>query len=177
MKNCNDGSIAKAMKTHRVAFVNQYSDYWRHRIEKSSKLSHFYYTFKNSVSAEKYLTSIQDPKHRQTLSKLRLGDHKLAVEALRLARPKIAYADRKCALCHMEVENEVHFLFKCSWLGYRDIRKDFEARVTEAVKNFDILGAEDKAIFLMVQEDTEITDLLAIYVTNMFSIRAAALSG
>ena len=74
--------------------------------------------------------------------------------------------------------NEVHLLFKCSWLGYSDVRKDFEARVTESVKNFDILGAEDKAIFfLLVQEDTKITELLAIYVTDMFSIRAAALSG
>ena len=107
MKNCAQGSTVKAIRTHRKNFLSQYSDYWRLRIEKSGKLGHFYYTSKTAFSAEKYLSFIQDPKHRQTLAKFRLGDHKLAVETLRLARPKIAYADRKCALCQMEVENEV----------------------------------------------------------------------
>ena len=71
----------------------------------------------------------------------------------------------------------LQFLFKCSWPGYSAIRTDFETRVTESVKSFYILEVEDKAAFLLVQEDRAVTERLAIYITDSFNIRAAALNG
>ena len=113
IRNCRQGTTAKTIRMHKKSFQNGYNDYMKIRTEKSSKLSHFYYTFKNPWTPEKYLVDIKNPKLRQTLAKFRLGNHKLAVETLRYVRPKIQYDDRKCALCRLEVENEIHFLFKC----------------------------------------------------------------
>ena len=171
MKDCKHGSLATAIRTHRNTFSTLFADYWKHRIENSSKLNHFYYSFKTSLGPEKYLSDVQDPQRRQTLAKFRLSDHKLAVETLRYARPKVEYENRKCPLCQTEVENEIHLLFNCSWAGYADIRKNFETKMVGLVKNYEFLHATDKAAYLMIQENKEILNSVADYIASLFSTR------
>ena len=171
MKNCCQGSVATAIRTHRSNFISSFSEYWRHRAENSGKLKHFYYTFKTSLGSEKYLSDIQDPRLRQTLAKFRLGDHKLAVETLRYVRPKVAYENRKCPLCEAEVENEIHLLISCPWAGYGDTRNSFEQSMSELVNNFTTLNSNDKAVYLMIQENKEISEMVASYVERLLTIR------
>ena len=137
----------------------------------STKLSHFYYTFKNPWTPEKYLVNMKNPKVRQTLAKFRLGNHKLAVETPRYVRPKIQYEDRKFALCRLEVENEIHFLFKCPHASYNSMRNKFIDEITQKVHNFDLLTAEDKTDFIMTQEDPFITERLGQYIVQLMTNR------
>ena len=167
MKNCSFDNVSRGTKAHKLNFESQFIEYWRQRVKNSSKLSHFYYTYKSTHDAEKYLVSIVDPKYRQTLATFRLGNHRLAVETLRAARPKVPYEDRTCPVCHTGVENEVHFLFKCGWYGYQETRQRFTSEMAGIVNNFHELSAEDKSVYLMIQEDRKVTESLAQYIIDL----------
>ena len=171
MINCKMVNTPKAIRTHRAHYETQFSDYWRQRAVNSPKLSHFYYTFKTTYSLEKYLCDVKDPTLRKVLATFRLGNHKLACETLRSVRPRIPYEDRKCSKCEAEAENEIHFLFRCSWVGYRDVRQAFTTVISNIVNNFKLLSADDKSLFLMIQENKEITECLAQYIIDMSSCR------
>ena len=136
MDNCSFVNVTKAIKTHKLNFERQFIEYWRQRVNNSSKLNHFYYTFKITYSTEKYLVVIDDPTYRKTLATFRLGNCKLACETLRTARPKIPYEDRTCPVCQTEVESEVHFLFKCDWNRYNKIRECFVAEMSKKSSEF-----------------------------------------
>ena len=82
------------------------------------------YTFQN------YIEKVGNPNHRNALVKLRSGTNCLFLEKGRYEN--IPPQDRVCPLCENEVENNEHFLFKCSklqlerdkWLGnlYQQIK-------------------------------------------------------
>ena len=97
--------------------------------------------------------------------------HNLAIKTIRPVRPKVPYEDRKCQLCHTEVENEIHFLFRCNWNGYRESREIFIKNVTDTVRNFEMLSPVDKVVYQMIQEDTRISEALALYITEQFTNR------
>jgi hypothetical protein len=171
MNGCNLAKVSKATITHRHNFMTQYETYWRQRVETSTKLSHFYYSFKMTHNPEKYLFNLPDPQSRRLFAAFRLGNHKLAVETQRYVRPKIPYEERKCQICQAEVENEIHFLFKCSGQGYKRARDEFVDSVAQSVKNFDLLSAVDKGFYLMTQEDPEITKKVIQFIREMTVFR------
>ena len=53
-------------------------------------------------------------KLRTLLSKIRLSSHALEIEKGRHCKPKIPPENRLCKACGEGVEDEIHFLFKCS---------------------------------------------------------------
>ena len=69
------------------------------------------------------------------------------------------------------MENETHFLFKCPHSCYKKPREDFVDEVKKIVRNFDSLTAEDKTVYLMMQENTSLTEKLAIYIIRMTGCR------
>ena len=88
---------------------------------KTSKLDVFRRIDKQ-FKPEKYITSVDNVKHRVSLTRFRCSAHKLMVEEGRYRRPKIAHGLRKCSLCSMDVvEDDYHFLLTCP--AYSDIRK------------------------------------------------------
>ena len=52
-------------------------------------------------------------RHRIALMKLRLSNHKLAIETGRYSRPFKKPAERICLICKIEMEDEYHFLDVC----------------------------------------------------------------
>ena len=92
---------------------NNYYDFWQNRVVHSPKLE-FFTSQKSIYSQERYLSAIKKFKYRQTLSKLRLSNHSLNIEAGRYKKPKIPREQRICFLCNLsKVETESHFLFEC----------------------------------------------------------------
>ena len=51
--------------------------------------------------------------HRITLTKLRLSNHKFAIETGRYIRPYKKPEERICPICKKDVEDEIHFLTLC----------------------------------------------------------------
>ena len=65
---------------------------------------------------EDYLRQVTNILHRITLTKLRLSNHKLAIETGRYVRPYNKPKERICSICKKkDVEDEIHFstLFPC----------------------------------------------------------------
>ena len=61
---------------------------------------------------ETYITKINSPTIRKTISKFRLSDHKLKIETQRYQRPKLNPDQRICTTCG-ETEDELHCIVRC----------------------------------------------------------------
>ena len=161
----------KCLQLHKQQYSATFTDYWRSRVENSAKLSHFYYRFKSTIGTEKYLLQGLSPQDRKALASFRLGDHRLAVETLRRVTPKVTYENRICSLCRTEVENEIHFLATCAESRYRPVRDKFFTEIEHRVQNFKNLSSTEKVLFLMSQEDFDVTKALAKFITEMLQLK------
>ena len=62
---------------------------------------------------EDYLLQVTNILHRITLTKLRLSNHKLAIETGRYVRPYKKPKERICSICKKDVEDEIYFSILC----------------------------------------------------------------
>ena len=69
-------------------------------------------TIENDKCAD-YLRQVTNIRHQITLTKLRLSNHKLAIETGRYVRPYKKPEERICSICKKDVEDEIHFLTLC----------------------------------------------------------------
>ena len=84
----------------------------------------------DNYRCEDYLHQVTNIRHRTTMTKLRLSNHRLAIETGRYMRPYKKPNERICPLCKKEAEDEKHFLVSCP--GYQEKRKSlFEHLSTE----------------------------------------------
>ena len=67
----------------------------------------------DNYKCEDYLHQVTNTRHRIALTKLRLSNHKLAIETGRYSRPFKKPAERTCPICKIEMEDEYHFLNIC----------------------------------------------------------------
>ena len=68
-----------------------------------------------------YLTVLDNYKHRQAISKIKLSSHKLNIERGRYSG--VPRQNRKCELCNKnDLEDEFHFMLVCDL--YSDLRKE-----------------------------------------------------
>ena len=102
---------------------------------------------KHVVGREEYLIQIKNTKLRQKLTKFRLSNHKLMIEVGRHMRPIVNKEDRICPLCHLEVEDEIHFMTRCKI--YKLLRKPILDHCEELRPQFKYYSAEEQFIFIM----------------------------
>ena len=99
----------------------------------SSKLR-TYALFKTETGMEDYLQWIKNFRIRSQVTKLRLSNHHLAIETGRHKLPKVPREERFCVFCPNHVEDEYHFLFKCSALD--QLRRRLLDPVTSKISGF-----------------------------------------
>ena len=128
---------------------------WRDKLNQSSKAD-TYRQFKTEMNFEPYLDH-KNRKMRVNMAKLRTSDHKLEIEVGRHQRPLIPRTERKCTMCTEEVEDEIHFLTHCKLYGSRD---DYWATIYTKVPQLRTLSNTDRFIYIMTQEDPELTELV-----------------
>ena len=96
---------------------------WSSDVNSMPKLSS-YKMFKSLLEPELYLNVVPWRKHRNSLSRLRCSNHRLAIERLRSSHER---QERFCSYCstlnQYKIEDEYHFLFECPL--YKDIRKEY----------------------------------------------------
>ena len=91
------------------------------------------------LKCEDYLHQVTNTRHRIALTKLRLSNHKLAIETGR--RPFKKPAERNCPICKIEMEDEYHFLNRCpayqekrcSLLDY--LEKEYKIKISRMSPN------------------------------------------
>ena len=109
-------------------------------------------------------------KTRIVLSKLRLSDHKLVTEQGRKTKPKTPKSDRICPLCNngvnKTIEDEVHFLFDCSWRKYTAHREKFLNEIYKMIDQVKNLGSRQKFLFIVSCEDPNVIKSLLFLSLN-----------
>ena len=143
-----------------------FNSLWKSELESFPKADTFR-LFKDSVKFERYLDDIKIRKHRVSLAKFRVSDHCLMIEKGRHARPVISRESRFCPHCPLIVESEEHFLTECP--SYN--RTAFFIDVGAKVPQFTDLDNHSKFIYLMSQEDRELTQELAVKVHRWLNSR------
>ena len=139
---------------------------WKNSLDASTKGA-TYKQFKQNMKHEQYLSYLTR-KERVILTKLRVSDHKLMIEVGRHKRPQILRANRTCFWCHDNIEDEHHFIIGCQLYGSRnrwlhDLGDKYPA--------FNSLSDNQKFIFLMSQEDPDITSSLVKNITVWYNLR------
>ena len=96
----------------------------------------------DNYKCDDYLHKVTNTRHRLiALTKLRLSNHKLAIETGRYSRPFKKPAERTCSICEIEMEDEYHFLNicpacqekRCSLLDY--LEKEYRIKISRMLPN------------------------------------------
>ena len=95
-------------------------------------------------------------KKLRSLCKVRISNHKPDIEQ---GRYKSISADKRtCKFCDNGIEDEMHFLLKCSNL--EKMRKNILSMIYNLYPNTENLSETDKCIWLMTTEDPDMLHLL-----------------
>ena len=106
-----------------------------------------YALLKSSVEREDYLVNIRNTRLRQTLTKFRLSNHKLMIERGRHLRPKLDIEERICPVCQEGVEDETHFLVRCTF--YEELRKPLLEHCVQVTPQFELYSEEEQFVSIM----------------------------
>ena len=94
----------------KAKLLEMYQRIWSSKVVRSSQGS-AYFIFKKTITYEPYLSLIRYWKHRVSYTKLRLSDQLKQAGTVKF---KIQQEERICPLCKNGVEDEIHFVMKCT---------------------------------------------------------------
>ena len=143
------------MKKLRAATEEIFQNQWKRKLEASTKCD-TYRLFKDTMKFEDYLLHPNRNK-RILMTKLRTSDHKLMIELGRHNRPITPREERVCHMCTNKTEDEIHFFTECTMYGSKN---KFWNQVHQRFPQTLHLNTRERFIFIMTQEDPEITKTL-----------------
>ena len=130
--------------------------------------------FKDFSMTPSYLTKPLSFIQRKFLAKIRLGCLEIRLETGRYARPRLAEEARTCQACpnpNLEIENEEHFLFKCS--TYQTERLAWLEKLN--VPNNFLLLSQNSKLDLVLNNHHNVKTT-AQYIINIFDKRSKIVS-
>ena len=157
--------IPAIMKSLKVRLKGEFISFWEKSISQMSERLNVFYNSKSKTGfvLEKYLITVNNMKHRQTLTKLRIGAHQLAAETGRYK--KIPKANRVCISCDEGVvEDEFHFVMECK--QFTDERVIFLDKVALQVPEFQLMSVKDK--FNAIISNPDLGILTARYIFDTY---------
>ena len=133
--------------------------YWFNTVKSFSRLD-AYLSFKSKFCMECYLDTISNRTHRVWYTKVRISNHRFAVETGRFS--KTPREERLCTFCKAKqkpsVEDEMHVLIHCP--RYAFLRKDLYDCIYHLCPNFKDLHDDHKFNYLL-NSDGPIVKVLA----------------
>ena len=128
----------------------------------------FYQQFKKYHSFEKYLSTVRNPHHRKSLTRLRLSAHHLPIE---LGRYKnIHKSERLCTLCSINtIGTETHTLFECTNTYIKEQRDIMLKSICAILPQLHQLSPHQQCIYLTKAHDINTTVIYAEYVHDILT--------
>ena len=168
-RNLSESQLVCMIKKY---LVKGFKTFWyKEREQKSTdeKLD-TYFSVKKEFNTEPYL-KLEKFHLRKAICKLRLSVHNLLIEAGRYVKPRsLQRSERICKHCDLKcIENEFHFLSQCPL--YETERTMLYSQINHLNNNFTSLSDNDKAKWLLLQEDPNIIVALGTYIHNCFEKR------
>ena len=112
--------------------VNKQNYMWKQAVPKKPKLR-TYCLFKETMGIENYVKYNLSSSERSAMAQFRFGILPLNIETGRFRNQ--ALEERLCTLCEFnEIEDESHFLFKCSL--YDELRSEWVSHIVNKTANF-----------------------------------------
>jgi len=136
---------------------------------RSNRKLQFYSTVKTDQSISLRLELIINVYHRQSVAKLRSGNHDLRIETGGHCVPKIPENLRICQNCSSSEVEEIHFLFYCN--SCKCIKKTFFNDIILKYPDFNTLSERDKILFLFKNIDPFICKKLGYFILEAFQKR------
>ena len=124
---------------------------------------------KKDYQLEKYLKTVKNPAHRESVTRLRLGVHSLCIQTGKYenAGASIPVEERKCLVRkENDKEEQQHFFMYCE--GYDNIRKDLHSLISKTDPNFVNLTEHDKIMYLLKLNNDDTAQIIAKYTLIMF---------
>ena len=125
-----------------------YIRYWSERIHTFSKMD-TYCLLKQRFGLENYTSDVKKRAHRIILPKIRISNHRLAIETGRFS--KASRNERICLHCKAdnvsEIDDEQHLLLRCS--RFTEIRIALFDHVRKSCPRIDTFNDEKKFIYLL----------------------------
>jgi hypothetical protein len=160
----------------KMALKQLYKKGWKEELFCDTRKGNFgnklrtYRTYKSDFRTEEYLWKCYNTAHRKAIARFRLSAHKLNIESLRYARPRIEPQDRLCTNCNInECEDELHFMITCSC--YDDIRSIFFQEISAKYEPFTALSNTDKFTWLCSNIDEYIIKVIGDFLHKCFERR------
>ena len=129
-----------------------------------------YFSFKEHFEFEQYLNIIKNFDKRRSLTKFRISAHRLKIERGRFSKPPIPVENRFCDYCVSEIEDEFHFLIKCS--KYNSPRNKLFSVVQINCRNFCSLEDKVKFNWLLTNSDKNVIIELSNFLFESFALHA-----
>ena len=172
-ENINSGFVQLKNFCHYLKheLKNFYINYWKEQIQQGGnrdKLRTFK-KIKTSLDPEKYIFEVNNIKHRQAVTKLRISAHRLPVEVGRYNN--IPYQERICSHCDLnEVGNEQHYLMQCANTKFSVIRTNFITNLFRTNYSFRFFNNHDLFIYIMSMKDKSINSPVAKFCYDILKI-------
>ena len=140
------GCENRFLKQFKQTLVDCYKQSWHDKISHSDQ-NEFYYSFKDVIAKERYLTSQFLPKvFRDVLLKFRLG-----VSAINCHRYRFDnnITRRYCPFCSVHMETEMHVIFVCK--AYDDLRTKLPEQIVSSpnVRSLLTLLSSDEYVYCL----------------------------
>ena len=172
----NGNTFSKQKFNHALLdkLKNRYNMFWKksingdiHNNAQTNKLR-TYCNLKEDYSLESYCFANDLDKYKvRMFTKLRISAHKLFIEEGRYKN--IPPDQRICKLCKMDVEDEFHFLIRCSKLN--NVRTTFFKELTNIVPSFQTKNEYEKFAYILKSKDFDLNNLCITFVYDMFQAR------
>ena len=127
--------------------------------------------FKLTHDYENYLTNVRNINHRVAITKLRLSNHKLAIETGRYVKPYQPPDQRICPLCKTGLEDEEEFLMNC--IAYRDPGRELFNMLKKETNIFldSMTPSSAFAMLISIKQGEKMQKIVAKYVCDCFCKR------
>ena len=126
-------SLALSREVIYTKLEQQYKQDIIHTVGNTAKLG-VLRTCKQVYTKSSYLTAVSIPAHRIKLTKLRTSSHNLQIEQDRHCRNRPDRSARRCRICKLETEDEMHFLISCP--GYTTFTQSMFIEISSMYPDF-----------------------------------------
>ena len=150
---------------------DEFFKFWKDQVYQSGENGKLkiYKNIKMNISFENYLLGIQNFKHRQAVTRLRVSAHRLPVETGRYR--KIECSDRKCKHCDQnEVGDEEHYIMSCSNTMFVTPRENFLNSLYKINQSFEDFDMQSLFRYILSMKDENIWLLSAKYCFDILKI-------
>ena len=171
---CHPSKIKANSNTLRRAYCTRYEKYFLHTLQQKAERQNsggrfsVYYKIKKNYHFEKYL-HMKNCNLRRNITSIRISTHCLPIENLR--KYNVERINRTCLMCKdNEIGSEIHTILFCKNPDIVNLRNKLFENVNKCNHQWELLGHENKFLYLVLAVDETVTFYFSIFLEKLFEL-------